>query len=308
MLDSHAHVGMAKSAEGCSLATTLGVLLVLFFAATLIVFATQTVHKRCVKRLSSEKEGFVDGYEAAHVRPANEVGLGVPTHGFGAELLPLQETTGADVRVQHIQDHDMAKFGALRPYVPHTDENRGNALKGEGAFFSSYTYHVEMPPRAFRNILERIVKSDAKKRKEEKEHTERSRTEWEYEDIHVDRLPREVRYVVKEYYADRVNETARRVRDAQQYTSENPFLVTVTVIDSAKTGIRVSEEEVSIFDLFKLTTRLCFHRSGKSVGLCARIDCSVDVSGNEPWIVTESAEYIGVLPETFAAADVAAPA
>lgn len=302
---------MTNGLDKCPLGTTLGVLLVLFFAATLIVYVTHVMQKKCVARLSrGSRESFVNDYgenDSVMVRPANDVFMYKSSLGFGAELLPLKES-GSDVQIRRIQNRDRVKFEALRPYIPHLDENRGSAhdqidvsREGDrgGALFR-YTYHIEIPPRAFRCILEKISVKE-----ETDVHDERGL--WEFQEIGVDRLPREVYYGCKEYYEKRLNDialkcfTAKIIGPAASYDSNNPFKITVMAMDSAETGILVSGTEMSIFDRFKLGFRACFHRSGKSVGHCARLTCQIDISGKEPIVYTDSVNYIGILPESFAA-------
>jgi hypothetical protein len=235
------------------------------------------------KNYNNHRETFEN---SSDIKPAN-ASPNFP-FDFGADL--LTDSPGDSGGYYSGREDDEIKFEALRPYHDRVDKSNGN---------TSYTYYIEISDKLFEALLADMVRKDVDRVLVEKKR-EIEGTEYRFDEIHVGKLPHDVRFALMDHYALELNSESYHFNKVQK-TRDNPFQLTVIVIESVKVGIQETENEVSLFDRFRVEFKACFHRSGKSIGHCARFVSLVETRDTSAFVLTEKAEHIGVLPESLAA-------
>lgn len=245
------------------LAASAGLILwVSFVAMKRVKSATRKVRK---ENDSNDRESFVN---AANSGIVGQVAFG----SLEAAFVPSPE--GAK--------EDTAKLSAVRPYQ---DQDRVS---------DRYSYHIEISDKTFKALLDRMERRD---KETEKERDEKEANDvWTFENVPPHRVPSEVRFLLLDHYEKLINEVANDMR--VQETPRLSFSLTVLLMQDAETGIRITEQSASIFDVFRVTCSACFHRNGKSIGHCVQLRASVDTETGS--VKTLGTSYMGVLPESVA--------
>lgn len=317
-----AHGARDGPSLGVTITTIILVVVAVGLASAAVLWGTYAAEKGVVSRISrTTTEGFsssstpdANGYDESTAPPMKPyAGFTSTPFRFGVALLP-PDTTQEEHQFRLADD---AKLMALRPYQRELD-----------GVNEKHEYTLEIPDGRFEQLLESMMAKERQRASveasitataESKKQRKRGQPRWEdrvdasrhrgaggvitdgwvFNPLHPARLPGEVRPMLRRHLEDTLN---RAAQEKNVGVKGEDFEVTVMTVDRAETGVLVREEDDGgsrIFDRFRLSCRACFHRSGKSIGHCARFGADVDLERDV--LVLTSARYLGVLPEHVAA-------